>query len=437
VIVFHRDAVLTAGSIHQVAPADSARWQDFVHDAHRLAAIITEINRRPPPSLDGPAAHEWWHLLGHGRRLRALGARDLARLARWVPMPIADLVGECFDHELLRAAVASRALFGNFAGPRSAGTGAMFLQRLAEDPVPVGGGATVRGGPGALTQALAELARRAGATLTTGARVTRLLVRQGRVTGVALESGAEIAAQAVVSAVDPRQTFLNLTDPADLPPSFLERVRHYRARGVTAKINLALSDLPVFRALGGDAVPLRGRLLIAPGLDYLERAFDAAKYGEVSEHPWLELSVPSVTDPTLAPAGQHVLSVVAHFAPFDLRGRSWADAREPLYQSVMRVLVEHAPDLDRLVTARQVITPEDLERVWGLSGGHIFHGELALDQLWVARPLLGWAQYRTPLPGLYLAGAGTHPGGGLTGLPGLLAAGEVERDLRRRGRPSR
>ena len=349
-------------------------------------------------------------------------------------MPVADLLGEWFDSDLVKAALGARAVFGHFAGPRSAGTGAMLLQRLAEDASPVGSGVTARGGPGALSAALSDAAARAGAAIRTNARAARIAVRDGRAAGVVLDTGEELTASVVVSAVDPRRTFLDLVEADDLAPSFVERIRHFRARGVTAKINVALSALPEFSAVHGDAVPMRGRFLVAPGLDYIERAFDAAKYGVYSPAPCLELTIPSVADPTLAPPGAHVMSIYAQFAPRHLREGPWPEQRDALFGSVMRTLTLHAPALESLVVAREVLTPEDLEREWGLTGGHIFHGETTLDQSWMARPLLGWSRYRTPIPGLYLAGAGAHPGGGLTGAPGLLAAQAVTIDLKRRRR---
>jgi phytoene dehydrogenase-like protein len=429
-IVFHRDPVLTAGSINALSSADAIRWSEFLRTSHRIAALVASLNHHPPPSIDEIDVRELFQLLLVGRRARKLGRRDLTRVARWVPMAVADFVAEWFESDLLRAAIASRAVFGNPVGPWSAGTTATFLQRLAEDPLPVGSGVTARGGPGAVADALAKIATKSGATVRTNARVARITTRDGRVTGVALEGGDEITARAVVSAVDPRQTFLKLADTADLPPTFVDRIRNFRARGVTAKINLALDSPPVFKAFEGDAVPSRGRFIVAPGIDYLERAFDATKYGRISDEPWLELTVPSVTDRSLAPDGQHVMSIYFHFAPRDLRGAAWGDNREALYKAAMRVLEPHVRDLPSIVSTCQVLTPEDLETTWGLSGGHIFHGEPALDQSWIARPLLGWAQYRTPIPGLYLASAGTHPGGGLTGLSGLLAAKTVAKELK-------
>jgi phytoene dehydrogenase-like protein len=431
-IVFHPDQVLTAGAINSISPHDAGRWREFLHSTHRIARVIASLNRHLPPSIDGASARELWALLRLGRQARGLGRRDLARLTRWLSAPVADLVGEWFESDLLKAALAARAVFGNLAGPRSAGTGAALLQRLAEDPALVGSGVTVRGGPGALSAALVSIAEQAGARVRTDAQVARLMSHDGKVTGLVLESGEELTARVVVSAIDPRRTFLDLVEADDLPPTFVERIRNYRARGVTAKINLALSSLPSFVALHGDSVPLRGRFLIAPDLEYLERAFDAAKYGDFSPAPWLELAIPSLADSSLAPEGAHVMSIYAQFAPRHLRGAEWADQRDALFQTVLRVLSPHIPDLASLIVRHEVLTPEDFERDWGLTGGHIFHGEPTLDQSWMARPLLGWSQYRTPIDGLYLASAGAHPGGGLTGGPGFLAAQTIAKDLKQR-----
>lgn len=429
-VSFHRDAVLTATSIQGVSAKDATTWRQFVQTAHRLAGVLASLDRHPPPPLDDASFGDWWRLAGAGNRLRALGRRDRARLARWIPMAVADIVTDWFESDLVCAAIAARALVGTFAGPRSAGTGAGLLQRVAEDPVPVGSGITARGGPGALARALAVRAESYRATITTGAPVARIVSKDGRATGVVLEDGKELTARAVVSAVGPKTTLLDLVDPMDLPAAFRERVRHHRARGVTTKINLALSGAPIFPAVAGDPLPLRGRLLIAPGLNYLERAFDAVKYGRVAEEPWLEISVPSILDSSLAPPDRHVMSIYAHGTPPAPSAEEAEAHRDRIYRRVMGVLTPHAPGLDALVIKSDVITPTDLETDWGMAGGHMFHGEMALDQYWIGRPLLGWAQYRTPLECLYLASAGTHPGGGLTGLSGLHAARRVVTDLK-------
>ena len=429
-LVFHRDNVLTAASINAFSQKDAGRWIEFTRVVQRIAALIGRLNRHAPPSIDGLSRDDWWKLLGTGRHARSLGAADLKRLARWMPMAVSDLTGEWFESDVLKAALAAQAIFGNPAGPRSAGTGAMFLGRVAADEMPAGSSVTVRGGPGALAEALAAIATRHGAAVRTDARVTNILTSGGRATGVVLESGEQVTARAVVAAISPQAVFGGLVNAIDQPPSFRERIGHIRARGVTAAINLALDGLPAFTALGADTVPLAGRLLVAPSLDYLERAFDATKYGAVSARPWLDISIPTVLDPSLAPADGHVMSIHAHFAPRQLRDTTWTAARSALLESVLGVIERVAPGTSARIVATEILTPEDLEQQWSLPGGHIFHGELTLDQSWAARPLLGWANYRTPIAGLYLASAGTHPGGGLTGLPGLLASSVVARDLR-------
>lgn len=431
-ITFHRDHVLTAASINRVSPHDAGTWQLFVQTLQRLGAVMAGVNRHAPPSVEAPTTTELWHLLGLGRRARALGRRDLTRLARYAPIAVADLVSEWFDHDLVQGALAARGVFGHLLGPWSAGTGALLLHRMAEDPMPVGGGVTMRGGPGALAQALATLAEAAGARIRTGARVARVLTQGGAATGVVLSTGEEIGAHAVVAAIDPRHLCLNLIDPADLPPTFLQRMRQVRGRGVTAKVNLSLSAAPVVTALHGDDVPLKGRMLVAPSVDYIEHAFDAAKYGDCSPRPWLEVALPTMNDSTLAPEGQHVLSAYVHYAPRTLRDGDWSAQRGPLYRTVIDTLAQHAPALESQVIEREVITPEDLETQWGFAGGHIFHGEETLDQWWVSRPLMGTAQYQTPIGRLFLASAGTHPGGGLTGQSGLNAARTISRSLKRR-----
>jgi phytoene dehydrogenase-like protein len=281
---------------------------------------------------------------------------------------------------------------------------------------------------------MAEAAREAGADIKTGVEVVRVTVKNEAVTGVVLSDGTELPARVVVSAVDPRRTFLDLIDPIDLEPDFITRIRNYRAPGTTAKINLALNRLPTFRALGDDgAARLLGRIHIGPGMDYLERAFDASKYGEFSRSPYLDITLPSVVDPALVPSGHHVMSIYMQYAPLRLRGGvSWSSQRDVLADTVMRTLEEYAPGVSGMVEHRQVITPADLESTYGLTGGHIFHGELSLDQLFTMRPTLGWGQYRSPVTNLHLCGTGTHPGNGLTGGSGQNAAREILRHLPKR-----
>jgi phytoene dehydrogenase-like protein len=287
------------------------------------------------------------------------------------------------------------------------------------------------GGAGAITQAMAAAAREAGTEIRTGAEIKEIRVRDGVATGVVLASGEEIAAKAVISNADPRRTLLKLIDSIHLTPDFVQKLKNYRMPGTVAKINFALSALPKFTALNGDAAALRSRLHIGPDIDYLERAFDESKYGNFSPHPYLEVTVPSLTDPSLAPAGKHVMSVYMQYAPFNLKAGDWDAHRDALGNTVVKTISEYTPNLADLVEDAQIITPKDLEKAYGLTGGHIFHGELALDQFFTMRPLLDWARYRTPIQKLYLCGSGTHPGAGLTGGSGANAAREILKELRR------
>jgi len=277
-----------------------------------------------------------------------------------------------------------------------------------------------RGGPGAVTNAMAAAARAAGAEIRTGITVERIVVDNEGVTAVVAD-GHEIKCGTVVSGLDPRTTFLQLVDPAQLAPEFATKVRNYRASGTVAKVNLALASLPAFHGLT-DPKAAAGRIHIGPDLDYLERAFDCVKYGEVSTAPWLDITIPSIVDTELTSKGAHVASIYAHYAPFALRGSEWHVAKDMLLAHTLDTLETYAPGIRSLVVAADVVTPSDLQAQLGLSGGHVFHGELALDQLFTMRPLLGHAGYGSPIRGLHLCGAGTHPGGFMTGTSGKLAA---------------
>jgi phytoene dehydrogenase-like protein len=412
----------TVEAIRAFSPRDAERYPEFVSTMARLGEFLSGLMESMPPSLSAPTSEELWSLMKLGRRFRRLGRTDSYRLLRWGPMAVADLVAEWFESDLLQAAIAARGIFGTAQGPWSAGTGTVLLLNAAIDPVPGGSSMAITGGPGALTSAMAQAAREAGAEIRTSAAVARVSIRDGRATGVVLEDGTEIHGSAVVSNADPRRTFLDLVDPIELDPGFLTKIRHYRSLGTAAKVNLALKALPAFQGVVNPGA-LHGRLHIGPGIDYLERAFDASKYGGISAEPYLDIAIPTLQDPSLAPAGRHVMSVYVQYAPYKLAtGHDWATGRDVLAAHVMRALEQYAPGIGQLVEHRQVITPMDLEETYGLTGGHIFHGEMSLDQLYTMRPVLGWAQYRTPIAGLYLCGAGTHPGGGITAGSGQNAA---------------
>jgi phytoene dehydrogenase-like protein len=432
-LLFYNDVARTASEIARISAKDSAKYAQFAASLEKTAGFFAQLASITPPAIDKPTPEDLWSLLKTGRNVRSLGKSGIFDLLRWGPMAVADFVAEFFETELLRAVVAARGIFGAALGPWSAGSTAVLLLRAAADAHPVGSAAFPRGGLGSFTRALAESAKQAGAEIRTEAEVLHILVKDGAATGVVLADGEEIAVEAVVSGVDPKRTFFRLVDPSHLDPTFANRMKNFRANGIVAKVNLALSSLPTFTALDateGFLKALSGRIHIGPEIDYLERAFDASKYGEFSKAPYLDVTIPTILDPSLAPDGKHVLSAYVQFAPFKLKEGNWDARRMDLGDTVIKTLATYAPNLPGLVEGIQVITPKDLETSYGFTGGHIFHGELALDQLFTMRPVLDWARYKTPIRGLFLCGSGTHPGNGLTGASGANAAREIIRELR-------
>lgn len=430
-ISIHDDVRRTAEGLQEHSRHDSDSYSEFVKSFARIGKVLSPLLRMTPPSIDKPTPTDVWDLSKLGLAFRGLGRTDAFRLLRWGPMAVADLVAEWFETELLRAAIAARGIDCSFAGPWSAGSSAGLLWQAALSGSPFSPAVFAKGGIGNVTQALAKAATAAGAEIRTGSAVAHILVHENRATNVVLKNGDELNARAIVSTVDPHTTFLRLVDPLDLEPNFISKIRNYRATGSAAKVNLALSALPQFTGINDAAVQLAGRIHVGPEIDYLERAFDAAKYGDYSPHPYLDLTIPTITDPSLAPDGAHVLSIHVQFAPYKLKQGDWNSRRDEFGDVVVRTLAEYAPNLPGLIVGRQVITPVDLENTYGLSGGHLMHGEQTLDQFFTFRPLIGWAQYRTPIRGLYMCGAGTHPGGGITGGPGMNGSREILKDLKR------
>ena len=432
-LLFYNDVAKTAAAIGNFSAKDASKYAQFARSLEETASFFTQLASITPPAIDKPTPEDLWNLLKTGRSVRSLGKTGIFDLLRWGPMAVADFVAEFFETELLRAVIAARGIFGTALGPWSAGSTAVLLLRAAADAHPVGSAAFPRGGLGAFTCALAESARQVGAEIRTDAEVQHILVKDGAVTGIVLTDGEEIAVEAIVSGVDPKRTFFHLLDPSQLDPTFANRMKNFRANGTVAKVNLALGGLPAFPALADNESYLKalsGRIHIGPEIDYLERAFDASKYGEFSKTPWLDVTIPTILDPSLAPDGKHVLSAYVQFAPFKLREGNWYTRRRDLGAAVIKALAAYAPNLPGVVEGIQIITPQDLETSYGFTGGHIFHGELALDQLFTMRPVLDWARYKTPIRGLFLCGSGTHPGNGLTGASGANAAREIIRDLR-------
>jgi phytoene dehydrogenase-like protein len=435
-LLFYDDAEKTAGAISHLSAKDGAKYTEFAKDLEKIADVYRQIASITPPGIEHPSPEDLWNLLITGRNVRRLGKKGMLDLLRWAPMAVADFVAEYFETELLRAVIAARGIFGTNLGPWSAGSTAVLFLRAAADPHPVGSAMFPRGGLGEFSRALAEAAKKAGAEIHTNAEVAQIRTKDGAVAGIVLANGEELACEAVVSGVDPKRTFFQLLEPANLDPVLAMRLKNFRARGNVAKVHLALGDLPNFPSLGNAVGPagfheaLSGRIHIGHEIDYLEKAFDATKYGEISSGPYLDVTIPTLLDPALAPPGMHVLSAYFQFAPYQLREGTWNGRRGELANNVIKTLAAYSPNLANLVEAAQVITPVDLEETYGYTGGHIFHGELALDQIFTMRPVLDWARYQTPVRGLFLCGNGTHPGNGLTGSSGANAAKEIIHELR-------
>jgi len=425
------DAARTASDLRERSAADAEAYPAFDKRVRALASFLSCLHAITPPHVKDPSLADALNGLRLGNAFRRLGAKPGREATRAMPMAIADYVAETFETDAVRGALAARAVQYTAMGPWSAGTTAVLLSDSAgNDGGAAGQSVIARGGPGALAEALASAARGFGAEIRTGAEVVRVVTKDHRAIGVALANGEEIPARAIVSGADPKRTLTTLVDPVEIGPHLRWRATNIRTPGAVSKVNLVLSRLPAFA--GADPERLAGRIVIAPSIDYLERGFDASKYGRVSDEPYLEATIPTLSDPTLAPEGTHVMSVVVQWTPYELRESDWSAERERLADIVVKTMERYAPGLGELVTARQVVTPVDLEAEYGLSGGHPYHAEPGLDQFFAWRPLFGHARYRFGLPGLYLCGAGAHPGGGVTGAPGSNAAREILGDLKRR-----
>jgi phytoene dehydrogenase-like protein len=437
-ITLWADPEVTADGLRAWSDRDAERYVEFDRLVRSIGRFLGELNGSTPPDVKSPGIADALAGLRIGRSFRGLGKRDSRSVLRVLPMAIADFVAEAFETDPLQGVLATRGIQNTAMGPWSAGTAAVFLHDSAgNDGGAAGQTVYARGAPGALSAALAAAVRAAGGEIRTGSEVVAIPTADGGVTGVVLASGEEIRARIVIAGADPKHVLTGLLDPVAVGPGMRWRAANIRTPGTVAKVNLALAGLPRFPAAGEGPEAeerLRGRIVIAPGIDYVERAFDAAKYGRPSEAPYLEATIPSLVDPGLvagAPAGTQVMSIHLQYAPYALREGSWDARRDELGDLAIRTLEAYAPDLGGLVTARQVLTPLDLERDYGLSGGHPYHAEPGLDSFFAWRPLFGHARYRLPIDGLYLAGSGAHPGGGITGQPGQNAAREILADRRR------
>ena len=358
-------------------------------------------------------------------KLKRLGKHDMMELLRILPMPVMEFLDEWFESDLLKGLLGSSGVIGSMQGPMASGTTFVMLYHYLGAP---NGGfrssRAVKGGTGQLSMALAEAAQRHGAEIRTACGVQRVIIKDGMAKGIVLENGDEHPSHKVISALDPRRTFFQLVGGPNLGPHFIRKVKNIRFRGTTAKLGLALDSLPQFKNIS-DPDLLSGHIIICPSLQYLERAYDDAKYGRISQEPYLDITIPTTLDPSLAPEGKHIMHVTMQYAPYHLRKGHWGTERDNLRKIIVNTLKDHIRNIEDLILHEQLITPLDWEEQYGLTEGNIFHGQMGLDQLLFMRPVPGWGHYRTPVENLYLCGSGTHPGGGITGAPGFNAAREV------------
>jgi phytoene dehydrogenase-like protein len=420
------DHALTHRELSRHSRRDAERYDEFTAAMARMAAFVKPMLGVIPPDSRHPGLRGVLQLAGVARRYRQLAPADQMRLVQMLSMSAVDFLHQWFEADPLVATMAASGIIGTFLGVRSPGTAYVLLHHyMGEIDGVFRSWGVPRGGTGAVSNAIAAAAREAGAHIRTSSGVARINVRGNVVDGVVLENGDDIRARVVISSVDPHVTFLRLVDASALPDDFVEAVRHYRFRGASAKVNLALDALPIFASRPDGDAHLRGAISISPGVDYMERAYDDAKYGAFSRRPYMDIVIPSLSDPSLAPPGKHVMSCFVQYAPYQLASGTWDQQRDAFGDTVLDTLAEYAPNVRNIVLHRQVVTPLDLEREWGLTEGNIFQGELSPDQLFFMRPIPGWAQYRTPVHGLYMCGAATHPGGGIMGAPGRNAARKI------------
>ncbi|MFN0150160.1 MAG: phytoene desaturase family protein [bacterium] len=410
------------------SPRDADAMAVFGRLMHHMAMAVKPILGMIPPDPSSLAPSDLKGLLQLGRHFQSLGAERFHALHKLMTMSSADYLDEWFEFGGLKATKSASGIIGTFLGPRSPGTAYVLLHHyMGEIDGAFRAWGFQKGGTGGISDAIANAARALGAEVRTDAGVARVLTRDGRATGVALSNGDEITAPVVVSSLDPRRTFLELVEPKTLPGDLVTAIERYRFRGSSGKVNLALSGLPSLTCLPGEGRHLRGAISISPSVDYLERAYDDAKYGEFSRNPYMDIVIPSMIDPGMAPPGKHVMSIFVQYAPYHVNG-GWTDAkREAFGDAVVDTLARFAPNIKSLILHRQVLTPLDIERMTGLSEGNIFAGELALQQLFFLRPAPAWAKFRTPVRGYWQCGSGTHPGGGIMGASGRLAALEILR----------
>ena len=419
----------TRREIYRHSPRDAEAADEYSRVMARAAKAIKPVIGLVPPDPSSLSLRDLRGLLRLGAYARSLSDKELYRIAKLVTQSSADLLDEWFEFDPLKGTKSASGIIGTFLGPHSPGTAYVLLHHyMGEIDGAFRAWGFAKNGTGGVTAAIASSARALGVEIRTGAPVRQVIVKGGRAAGVALENGDEFEAKVVLSAADPKRTFLGFVESKHFPDEFTQAIRAFRVRGSSGKVNLALSELPDFSCLPGPGPLHRGAISISPSIEYIERAYDQAKYGQFSTRPYIDMVIPSMIDRDMAPPGQHVMSCFVQYAPYDIEG-GWDDAKRDAFgETVISTLEQYAPNIRRAIVGQQVITPKDIERIAGITGGNIFHGELLLHQLFFLRPAPQWADFRTPLPGYYFGASGAHPGGGVMGAAGKLAAHEVLKD---------
>lgn len=434
-MTFWREVERTSREIAHHSERDAGKYPAFLGAAAKFTDILEGMMLAPPPSLPQLQVGELPPWLGTALKVKTLGKQDMMEFMRVLPMPVADWLDEWFESEPLKAAIGAGGVRGHALGPMSGGTAFLLLYHaMNAGRAAFRASRFVRGGMGIFFEALASAARRYGVAITSGKQVSKVVLEDGRAVGVQIEGGETVRARAVVSNADPRRTYFGLVGAHNLPVGVVREVKNFRMRSSMARVTLLLKHLPEFPSANhSDALDrLSGHNLICPSLEYLERAYDDLKYGRFSSHPVLDFVIPTITDSTLAPLGMHLMDVDVYYAPYRLHSGTWEDLREEFLEVVIATLEAYAPGIRESIAKTHLLTPADMEASLGLTSGDIYHGQMGLDQLLMMRPVAGYGRYRTPVENLYLCGAGTHPGGGVTGAPGYNAAREVIRDLRRK-----
>src|SRR6266536_2371490 len=408
---------------------DAEAYDEFGKAMPAICRFVKPILGMVPPDPTGLNPKDFSKLLSLARRFQQLPSDDRYNLVQLMTMSAADFLDQWFETDVLKATMSASGIIGTFLGVRSPGTAYVLLHHyMGEIDGAFRSWGLSRGGTGAISHAIADAAREAGAEIRTQAPITKIILQNGQAKGAVLENGDEIYADVISSSVDPRLTFMKMVGEEYLPGDFVDDIKRYKFRGSSGKVNLALDGLPDFKSMPGTGTHLRGAISISPSVEYMERAYDDAKYGRYSRRPYIDIVIPSLTDPSICPPGKHVMSCFVQYAPYNLKEGTWDEKREEFGDTVIETIAEHAPNIRDIILHRQVVTPLDLEREFGLSEGNIFQGELTLEQLFFLRPAPGWAQYRSPIKNLYMCGSATHPGGGIMGASGRNAALAILKD---------